>query len=465
MRAPAIIAATSVAILAASATAVMAEPDDPYFAQGSRSWSQSYDDQWALRRINLDPDGIPRGERIVVAVIDTGLDFFHPDLTRGQVWENPDETLNGEDDDGNGYVDDIHGWDFLEDDNNPWDRAGHGTHVAGTIAANTGNGVGIAGVNPNALIMPLRVLNFMGEGRSHEITEAIRYAADNGARVINLSLGGHHISEAEQMAVDYAAARSVVIVVAAGNTAEDVADIGPAGGDNVITVGASGPNDKRTVFSNWGANIDLVAPGVDVLSLRARWTDFALVAKTTDYKPGDYFVGPLAAYYRATGTSFAAPLVSGVASLLLAKNPSLSAAEVKRILTNSAREIDIPGIDQYTGFGLLDAKAALAADRNFFVDARIVGVQVVQGSGGPALQVLGTASADRFDKAWIEIGPGTEPNAWSRAGADIDRPVVDGILGEIPAGAFAESPVWILRLISEHDNGTRREARFKLEVG
>jgi len=463
MKTIAIIAA-SVAIFTARLECAAAEPNDPYFGQGSRNWSQAYDDQWALRRINLDPDASPSGARIIVAVIDSGLDFFHPDLTRDQVWENRDETLNGKDDDGNGYIDDIYGWDFLEDDNNPWDRAGHGTHVAGVIAADTGNGVGIAGINPSALIMPLRVLNFLGEGRSHEITEAIRYAADNGARVINLSLGGHHISEAEQMAIDYAVARDVVVVVAAGNTGENVEDIGPAGGGNVITVGASGPDDKRAVFSNWGANIDLVAPGVDVLSLRARWTDFALVAKTANYKPGSNFVGPQAAYYRASGTSFAAPLVTGVASLLRAKDPSLSAADVKRILTHSAQDIDIPGVEQYTGFGLLDARAALAADRNFFINARFSGARVVQGAGGQMLQIMGNASADRFDEAWIEIGRGPEPDTWTRTGADISRPVIDGVLGEISASKFEGSPIWILRLITKHKNGDRREARFELKL-
>ena len=181
----------------------------------------------------------------------------------------------------------------------------------------------------------------------------------------------------EQRAIDYAWEHNVLVVVAAGNSGVDTATYGPAASAHVLTVGASDANDKHAGFSNWGASVDLVAPGIDVLSLRARQTDFAMVAGLADYTPGDWFVGPQALLYRASGTSFAAPLVTGVASLVIAKTPAVTAADLQRILTQSARDIDVPGVDQFTGYGLLDARAALTQPAGFFLEVGIAGVEVV----------------------------------------------------------------------------------------
>jgi subtilisin family serine protease len=439
-------------------------PDDPYF---------SGIDQWGLQRVGLLPQGTGdsawdvetgKASDVVVAIIDSGIDFFHPDLSRETIWRNSGERLNGEDDDGNGYVDDVIGWNFVDDDNNPWDLTGHGTHIAGIIAAATDNGEGIAGVNRGVKIMPLKALNFLGRGRSVAISEAIFYAVENNARVINLSLGGHHVSEAERMAIDYAAERDVLVVVAAGNEGADVADYGPADMENVITVGATGPDDRRAGFSNWGSAIDLVAPGTDILSLRARRTDFILFSGVTGYVAGSAFVGPDNRYYLASGTSFSAPFVSGVASLVLARDPSFGATEVRRMLLQSARDLHEPGIDRETGFGLLDARAALASDPDFFVEAFIVGVDVVQEGGKTHLRVTGTADADAFQSAWIEIGPGENPAEFQRASRVIRDPVRDGTLDDLDARKFRGSVQWTLRLIAVHENGRRRESRFRFNL-
>jgi subtilisin family serine protease len=156
--------------------AVAQTPNDPlYTSRGS--WGQAYDDQWALKRVMDGAEG-PRagGTPVIVAVIDTGIDYRHPDLARERIWRNARERDNGIDDDDNGYVDDLIGWDFANGTNNPWDDSGHGTHVAGVIAATTGNGLGIAGLSDAVHILPLKVLNVFGRGRSAGVADAIYYA-------------------------------------------------------------------------------------------------------------------------------------------------------------------------------------------------------------------------------------------------------------------------------------------------
>ena len=452
---------------------VLAQVNDPYYASRG-SWQQTYDDQWALKAIGfLDSSNrksawfLETGVNnpIIVAIIDTGIDFHHPDLARETIWLNHNEVANGVDDDSNGYIDDMIGWNFVDSDNNPWDFAGHGTHVAGLIGAAANNSEGIAGINWGVKIMPLKVMNFTGRGRAIRLAEAIFYAVKNGARVINLSLGTDEKSTILQDAVNYANRHEVLVVVAAGNSGVDAGDITPAGLDNVITVASTNQAGKHAGFSNWGDAIDIAAPGIDILSLRARRTDFSLIAGQLDYQAGDGNVGPQNRYYRATGTSFSAPLVSGVASLIFARHPAIKAAEVKRILLQSARDIDEPGIDRHSGYGMVDAYAALSADKDFFIEARIDGVAVVQEGGKPLLRINGTADADKLSKAWIEIGEGESPGKWKKAGSAIKRPVQSGHVTDLDVNLFRSARVWTLRLICKHKNGKTREARFVLKLG
>ncbi len=445
--------------LAAAAPALAADP----FAASKGSWGQSYDDQWALKRINL-PAALPTAP-VVVAVIDSGIDFYHPDLKKETVWRSPRETANGKDDDGNGLVDDLIGWNFLDGDNSPWDQSGHGTHTAGIIGAATDNGKGIAGVNPSVRIMPLKVMDFYGRGQSIHVAAAVYYAVAGGARVINLSVGSEGISLAEGKAISYAIRKGVVVVVAAGNSGVDAASFGPAGIPGVITVTSTDAGDKRPAYANFGTSVELAAPGDDVLSLRARRTDFMMLDGPPNYRPGTNMVGTDKAYYRATGTSFAAPFVSGVASLLFAKNPSLTGAQVTRMLLNSARDVGAPGWDHLTGYGLVDATAALAADPAFFVESRIATVKLEQPGGKYAMRVTGTADADAFGKAWIEIGAGENPTQWQKVVDGIQGPVRDGVLGEFGIDVLRSSPKWVVRLVTENRNGRRRETRYVLNLG
>jgi subtilisin family serine protease len=447
------------------------EIDDPYFSHAGL-WGQNYDDQWAIKRVGFSEEFITEAKErpdikpVTVAVIDTGLDWYHPDLDQDSIWRNEGEIPdNGIDDDGNGYIDDIIGWNFVNENNRPWDYDGHGTFVAGVIAAATNNSAGIAGISPHARIMPLKALDEFGQGHASMIAEAIAYAADNGARVINLSLGGRGLTRVEKLAVEHAAASGALVVVAAGNSAADVSEYGPAGLDGVITVSATDQGDHQAGFSNWGEEIDISAPGVDVLSLRARKTDLLSYIRGVKYDVGAGIVGDDRAYYRASGTSFAAPIVTGAAALIMSLRPEVDAMAARRMLLSAAKDIETPGIDNFTGYGLLDIQKALAADPDFAVESRIDRVEPIKVQGKPALRLIGTADASEFDSASLALGSGKEPKNWRRLKKRIEKPVRGGVLMDLPAGAFQGSKVWTIRLISRHKNGEEREARFIVTLG
>jgi hypothetical protein len=260
------------------------------------------------------------GQGVVVAVVDTGVDYTHADLNNN-IWVNTREIPgNGIDDDRNGFIDDVRGWDFIGRDNNPMDEEGHGTHVAGTIAAEN-NSLGTLGVAYNARIMPVRVLGPRG-GSSSSVASGIRYAVNNGARVINLSLGSDAPSTEIETAVRYATQRGAFVVMASGNDRTRQGDTQPDfparyATSYGIAVGAIDNNRRSASFSNpAGSNSSLqyvVAPGVDIYS-------------TT---PGNR-------YGFLSGTSMATPHLAGVVALMLSANSSLTHAQIRSILTNSA---------------------------------------------------------------------------------------------------------------------------------
>lgn len=282
-------------------------------------------DSWGIDLVNA-PEVWAQGytgQSIVVAVVDTGVDYNHLDLD-ANIWSNSLESngIIGFDDDGNGYIDDIRGWDFVDNDNDPMDLNNHGTHVSGTIAAEN-NDLGVIGVAYNARIMPVRVLDAGGFGSSSDVAAGVIYAANNGADVINLSLGGGYSSDMAA-AVQYAAEQGVVVVMAAGNSSDSQPGF-PASLANQwgIAVGALNINKMMAGFSNKAGTTPLdyvVAPGVNVLS-------------TTPGNTYQYF----------SGTSMATPHVAGVAALILSANPTLTAAEVESIITATANPAGITG--------------------------------------------------------------------------------------------------------------------------
>jgi subtilisin family serine protease len=450
-------------------------PNDPYlYSKGS--WGQSYEDQWGHGRIGLTPMGIGKsawdietGEKnpVVVAFLDTGLDYIHPEIAKQNVWVNKKEIPgNGIDDDKNGFVDDVIGWNFIENNNNPWDNDGHGTFTAGVVAATMNNNEGIAGINRGVQIMPVRALNFLGRGDSAHLLKAIVYAADNGARVINISIEQMETgkSKALQWAVDYAYKKGVLVVVAAGNQGRDTAANSPSGLDHVLTVAATDIHDKRMGFSNWGKYIKIAAPGEEILSLRARRTDLLVMAGGKEYAAGRSFLGPDAKYYHATGTSFAAPFVTGVASLILAKNPKIKADQIERMILMSADDVEAPGWDQLTGYGRLNARKALEADPDYYLYAEVHRVAPAKEAGRTVVQVFGTAAGSDLGNYRVEVAQGENPTNWRQAGKLAGGQVKDGLLGTLTQGDFGAPGKWTVRLVGQDRKGLIRESRSTLTL-
>lgn len=456
----------------ALAQEAMLEPPQNHYFKAVGSWKQKYADQWGLHRIGFDDSResawrlVPRDAKpVIVAIVDSGLDWNHRNLDWENIWRNPGETEGNEiDDDKNGRVDDVIGWDFYGTDNKPWDYNGHGTFVAGQIAASWKDKDGMAGVNPLARLMIAKGLNNFGHTRASSIAQAITYAADHGARVINLSVGGKEMTKVEQAAIDYAYSKGVVMVAAAGNDGIDISGYGIASSDKVISVAATGVNDERANFSNWG-KVSVAAPGVDILSLRGRRTDVMLGVELKDYKPGDAFVGKDKRYYRASGTSFSAPLVAGLASLMIARDPDLTNQQVMNIIKSTARDVGAPGVDQYTGYGIIDARAALQAPKDYLLFAGISGVEVVARGKKQFVRVHGVAEANALKSALIQIGRGDNPKKWKRILSVKKSSGGGDVLGDIPASAFAGAKVWQIRVLVTHRNNKTREARFTLRLG
>ncbi len=395
-----------VSLLAANS---IAQPNDPY-ANSEGAWSQDFADQWALEQQRIYADIAPQenAEPVIVAVIDTGIDYTHPDLASEKIWHNPNEKQNGRDDDGNGFVDDLIGWNFAGHNNNPWDESGHGTHIAGVIAACTNNGLGIAAVNHDAIVMPLKVANFAGQAKSSSVAAAIYYAVDHGAAIINLSLGGELITELEKDAARYAAEKNVLLIVSAGNRGLPTEQHGYAALPHALVVGALAPDGTRAGFSNFGEDIAFLAPGVDVLSLRAKDTDFIMLSDPLDYKPGTAFVGAEdeePQYYRASGTSFAAAVASGVASRIKSLRPEYGATELKRVMTQQALDLAPVGLDQLSGYGALDFIKALGGDPDEFSEVRLSRAELELKDKELWVKVFGIATAQGFAKASLLMRP------------------------------------------------------------
>lgn len=390
-----------------------AEPNYIFYVQEIVPNDPDFTQQWGLEKIRATEGwDIEKGAfNVAIGIIDTGVDWMHPDLA-SKIWHNIDEIPdNGVDDDSNGYVDDIRGWDFLNipagsvfpgedpgpEDNDPRSLHGHGTFVSGIAAAATDNGIGIAGLAWNCKIMSLRVgyktppPNPRGAIVTSAASRALEYAADNGASVVNMSFrGGGGLTYAS--AVDYAYSLGVVLVGAAGNENSAFA-VYPAALAKVLSVAATDEADNRAGFSNYGDWVDVAAPGTNIYS--------------TDLN---------SSYAFASGTSSSAPLVSGLAALIVSLYPDYSVDDIYDVIKYSAEPIrsDFP-----IGSGRINVLAALQLQLSSTAVAQIQFPQVNTALFGP-IDITGTAVGESYKVEyaggtsmplnWIEIGSGTSVN-------------------------------------------------------
>jgi subtilisin family serine protease len=317
-------------------TSKAATPNDPVFSR-----------QWNMQRIRAQ-EAWNRGTgdaNLPVAILDTGIDRSHPDL-RDNLWQNAAESVNGRDDDGNGLVDDIHGWDFAYGDNDPSDIEGHGTRVAGVVGARGNNGAGVTGINWRVKLVALKVLDDRGNGFVSNAIQALQYAHRARIRVSNASWGTSGYSQALHDAIEAMKSINHLVVAAAGNGGSDgvgdnndSAPVYPASftHDNLIAVAAATWSDTRAPFSNFGRNsVDLAAPGLNIWS-----------------------TAPGGQYPELNGTSMAAPHVAGAAVLVWSLRPDWTYSQVREALLRTTQPLPSFSGLSVTG-GLLNLNAALA---------------------------------------------------------------------------------------------------------
>ena len=424
-----------------------------------------YPHQWGLQKIQMEkvwdylhshPD---LSRQILIALIDTGVDYEHEDL-QGSLWVNPGEDLNhngqvdstdfnGVDDDGNGFVDDIRGWDFVDapnypdngdyqyPDNDPADEHGHGTAMAGILAAVTDNGIGVAGIVGGGSVMNLRAGTSRGLLEEDDVAEAVVYAVQNGARIINMSFGDVAITPLLRDVIRFAYRQGVLCVASAGNNSSSSYHY-PSGLDETMSVGASNSFHQLASFSNYGNSLDIVAPGVKILT--------TLMGNR---------------YGNVSGTSAATPFVCATAALVWAKNPNLELESVKHILMSSADDLGTPGWDEIFGAGHLNAWQALQVPDATV--AQILQPKTDQGFTEGTIPIIGTAAGPLMQSYQLEYGLGDLPNEWQTISTIQNRQVIRDTLSfwKIPS---ARDTSYTLRLLAYNRDGSLVEDRIRLFV-
>jgi len=426
-------------------------------------------EQWGLAAIRArEAWSIVRGsDSVPVAIIDTGVDYTHPDLAPS-MWINETEDLNGNgrfdpfptteggdcnglDDDGNGYTDDVIGWDFTdapelpgtgdwrERDNDPMDEGpqSHGTHVAGIACAAADNGEGIAGVAPGCRIMALRAgFGPVGYLQEDDVSSAIVYAVQNDASVINMSWGDVVVSPMIRDVLAYAHAHDCILVASAGNSGTDQLHY-PSGYDYTISVGNSSMDDDLTPGSNYGPTIDVVAPGQRILS--------TLIGGT---------------YGTLNGTSMSAPHVSGLAALIRSYRPTFTNEEVRHALTAGAIDLGAPGIDQYFGGGRIDCPNSISLERALSVE---IDNPYTDAGIADDIAIEGTVRGLLLDWWALYYGEGRNPVVWHEIGSMHTEQAIQETLEVFTIDEVADGE-YVIRLVAEDLNGVRNERRTPVEI-
>lgn len=355
-------------------------PNDPYWIS-----------QWNMRLIGAPQawDITTGTSAITVAIIDTGVDLDHPEFS-GRI---------------------VQGWDFVNNDPYPDDDHWHGTHVAGIAGAQGNNNQGIAGVAWNVKIMPLKVLDSQGHGYDYSVASAIVHAAYNGAKILNMSLGGEYSSQVLAEAVDYAYRKGCILVAAAGNGGVNKV-LYPAAYTQVIAVSAVNYYSYVTSYSNRGPEIEVAAPGGD--------KDGYVLSTVPDKN-----------YGYGIGTSMAAPHVAGLAALIWSVNPSLTAAQVRYCITSTAVDLGPPGHDPDYGYGVIDVKEAvkeaLEPQLILIKPPRVLFLADASGFVGPSTATVSVENPGCVPITWVV---GASPASWYSFSAS-GNPIFQDIRGSI----------------------------------
>lgn len=402
-----------------------------------------------------------KGDRsIKICVIDTGIDYMNP-LLQEAIWINPEEDINGDglfteadidniDNDGNGFIDDVVGWDFTNRtgliagadigdyrdwDNTPLDEHGHGTSVAGIIAAKHGIEANIAGIAPNCKIMIARAFDSNGQGDEDDVASAIIYATDNGANVINMSFGDNSYSQILKDAIRYAYSKGVTLIGSSGNTGVDENHY-PSGYSEVISIGASDKWDTRASFSTYGSTLDLLAPGSSIKAIDIE----------NDYRD-------------ISGTSAAAPFVSAAVGLLLSEN-SYSNEKIKQILKTTSVDVGKENWDSESGAGRLNIGKAM--ELPFESVIRFNSPSQDFSTNSDSLVISTTILSPYFQNYQIFIGEGISPENWTEI--TVKQFYQTNETKKLLDISEYQDTLYTLRLVVEFINGRTQEERINIKI-
>jgi subtilisin family serine protease len=416
--------------------------------------------QWALTKIDaFNAWNITEGnDSIIIGVIDTGIDYLHPDLV-DNLYINKGETgldkfgndkrSNGIDDDGNGFIDDYQGWDFTDRTGFPFDSTGgdyltwdnspmdeniysHGTAVTGIIAASANNEKGIAGVAPKVKVMNLRAFDPDGYGEEDDVSAAILYAIENGAKVINMSFGDVSYSYVLRDVIRYAYSKNIVMVASSGNSNSTELHY-PSSYDEVISVGNSTQEDYVSSSSNYGSTLDLVAPGTDIITTARKGS-----------------------YASFNGTSAATPFVSAAAGLTLSQK-TFSNEEIKQIIKSTCDDIDSPGWDIKSGAGRLNVYKALKTLAPSIV--KFDYPQQDYATANDSVNISVTVLSPFFDNFDVMFGVGLNPDSWKTISSVQKNQIYNQKVGSIDLH-LEKDTVFTLRIVLHQTNGLTKEERI-----